>query len=86
MKQIDPQVREALESILLLEESEAPDWAQIEKLSEETLCLIHSGGLYEDLDDSIYHFVEDYDVRQKSISYANGQRRNIKRLLSGIAG
>ncbi|MFL0356226.1 hypothetical protein ACI5KX_07065 [Erythrobacter sp. GH1-10] len=68
----------ALREILRLEEE--GDWSAVEKKSLELVRAIVAGEA-EDPPDQIYHYIDDFDVRQKDTRYGDMQRADLRSYL-----
>lgn len=74
-------LRESLVSLLSLEENERPDWDAIAETSDRILLAIVEAGCENLVDEDVYHYLEDYDVRMQSPAAARKQRRRLRKLL-----
>ena len=76
----DAGLRQHLQAILDLEAADPVDWAQVQKLSSDTLPRIsqRSGNGPPPF---VYHYLADADLRQKDAEYAEMQRKELCDLL-----
>ena len=74
-------LREALIKLLEEEEQSDPDWGFISEISDRTLAEIIESGYTNIVDERVFHYLEDYDVRQQSLTAARKQRERLKILL-----
>ena len=71
------ELRRRLDDLIRLEEAEVVDWPEVEDrclaLAE---MLRHNEATYPDV---VHHFVDDVDIRQKDLGYAQRQRGLVRR-------
>jgi hypothetical protein len=60
------------------EESENPDWDFIAETSSNWVDRLNLSGCQNLIDESVYHFLEDFEVRQSDSRYGRQQRRKVK--------
>lgn len=74
---------EEVRAILLCEENGC-EWALIEHRSNEVLAALHAAGAAKDFDNTLYQYLEDYDVRQNDPGYAAYQRDSVAKRLDKL--
>lgn len=67
--------------ILHMEENNA-GWQQIKAECDEVIRYINENDERELFGTTAYQFLEDYDVREKSLKYAKSQRNEVRRWLA----
>jgi len=72
--------------ILEIEESDSPDLVLVKTISDKEIDLIHATGVAGSIDDYIYKFLEDYDIREIDSRYGDGQRKRIREHLPSDYG
>jgi hypothetical protein len=72
------ELKAELERLLQLEQAEDPDWYEVERISAEQLRLLNETGCANLIDEFVYHFLEDFDVRSGDDSYARQQREKLR--------
>ncbi|WP_294277063.1 hypothetical protein [uncultured Sphingomonas sp.] len=78
---INGRIRKAVISIVEQERNrETVDWSKIEADALSAIAYIHENGV--EVDNRIYHFLEDADARRKSPSYAQYQIDEVLSLVS----
>ena len=78
-------LRESLVSLLSMEEADNPDWDAIGETSDRILLAIVEAGCENLIDEDVYHYLEDYDVRMQSPAAGRKQRRRLRNLLGPSA-
>jgi len=81
MSDADISTEQALRLILKLESSARPPWDEIKTLSDRAIRHLNETGIYEDIPNQVYQFLEDYDVRRKDPEYASYQYELVGRYL-----
>lgn len=71
-------LKRSLQQIVSLEENENPDWDQVAQISADWIDALNQSKCVNLIDEYIYHFLEDVDVRQFDASYGRAQRRRVK--------
>lgn len=79
-------IHEHARKVISLEKSPDPDWNEIKEMCDEIIVFINEHGLCDEVDNKIYQFFEDYDVREKDQKYGGWQRDEVERLLDSRAG
>ena len=69
---------DVLREILRLEEQ--GDWGSVEVKSVELIEALANGGAIE-VPDEVYHFIDDFDIRQRDHEYAERQRSSVRAFL-----
>ncbi|AXJ96343.1 MULTISPECIES: hypothetical protein [unclassified Sphingomonas] len=78
---IDGRIRAAVIGIVEMKRNrQTVDWDKIEADALSTIGYIHEHGV--EVDNRIYHFLEDADARRKSSSYAQYQIDEVLSLMS----
>ena len=73
------ELRANLRAILEAEERPEVDWKAIDNLCHQTLERLNSDEPIPVYDhDTVYHFLDDPDVRQKDEGYARVQRKRLR--------
>jgi hypothetical protein len=72
------ELRANLRAILIAEEQRKVDWQTLENLCLETLGRLNTEAAPDYPYDTVYHFLDDPDVRQKDEQYARVQRERLK--------
>ena len=75
------EVREELRAILVAEEQSPPDWLQVETRCLRTIQRLATEAEPSYPPDVVYHYLDDPDVRQKSMTYGAGQRKRLRHWL-----
>jgi len=79
---VDERVKDAVVSIVEREKNRAStDWKAVEAEASATIAYINENGV--EIDNLIYHFLEDADARRKSETYALHQTANVLKMLEG---
>jgi len=74
---IDRYIKDCLKTIINIETgSSCIDWDKIDTLSFAAICYINENKI--DIDNDLYHFLEDNDIRKKSKEYQRSQIEKIK--------
>jgi len=76
------ELRTILAEILALEEQPSIDWQAVERLCLQTLERLNTEQAPDYPYDTVYHFLDDPDVRQKDGGYARVQRERLKAWLA----
>jgi hypothetical protein len=71
-----------VERIICLELETIPNFAAIKRISDEAIDFLNTTALDLEIDDRVYRFLEDYDVRQKDRKYAEGQIAQVREIIS----
>lgn len=74
------QVYEIIKRIINLEKEEIPDYIQVEKLSVNAIKYVNDESL--DINNSLYQFLEDFDVRRKDDKYRIFQTNQVEIILA----
>lgn len=74
------QFKRRLEKIVSLEEN--GHWNQVNELCLRTVKELNDEGSANLVHDLAYRFLDDCDIRERDIAYAEEQRRRLKQLLS----
>ena len=72
------QLKTDIGRIIDAEEQQWPDWASVARISIDWLERLNKAGCANLIDEHTYHFLEDFDIREGSDSYAKQQRRRMK--------
>jgi hypothetical protein len=72
------ELRANLRAILMAEEQPKVEWQTVENLCLETLERLNTEPAPDYPYDTVYHFLDDPDVRQKDEGYARVQRERLK--------
>ena len=78
---MDENLLETIRKVMELEESPEPDWGQIEKLCTDQIADLQVDEAYMRVDDCVYHFLEDHDIRKKDQAYGARQRELLNKHL-----
>ena len=68
--------------MLELEAQSHVDWQAVETLADQTLARLNSEPAPDYPYDTVYHFLDDTDVRQKDERYAGVQRERLRSWLA----
>jgi hypothetical protein len=79
------ELRANLRAILTAEEHAEVDWQAVEDLCLETLKRLNTEPAPDYPYDTVYHFLDDPDVRQKDQGYARVQRDRLRAWLNDAA-
>jgi hypothetical protein len=74
-------LRNDLSAILALEAADPVDWEQVSALSLALSEALH-GNANGICPDQIYHFIDDFDIRQRDPAYADMQRDRVRAFLA----
>jgi hypothetical protein len=77
-------IKAIVASIISLERQYSVDWEEIKHVSDMAIKNLNISGEVEQINNDIYHFLEDYDVRQKSPLYAETQLRAAESWLKDV--
>ena len=73
-------LRHDLSAILALEGADPVDWERVSVLSLGLVeALQGNAGICPD---QIYHFIDDFDIRQRDLAYAEMQRASVRAFLA----
>ena len=82
MKQMDlAELRRRVGVILAAEESDPPDWGQVERLSDELQRQLMAEPETE-CPEIVSHYLDDRDIRLSDETYAKPQREKVRRFVS----
>jgi hypothetical protein len=76
------ELKPSLSAMLELEGQPNVDWQSVEELSDQTLARLNSEPAPDYPYDTVYHFLDDTDVRQKDERYAQVQRDRLRSWLA----
>lgn len=79
------ELRASLTVILAAEEQPEVDWQEVESLCLQTLERLNTEPAPDYPYDTVYHFLDDPDVRQKDEGYARVQRERLRSWLDAAA-
>jgi hypothetical protein len=80
MTVIDERIRDSVRAIVAQEEDRASvDWRAVEAEASATIAYINENKV--EIDNLIYHFLEDADARRKSETYALHQTADVLKML-----
>jgi hypothetical protein len=74
-------LRRRVGAILAAEDAQPPDWAQVERLSDELLQQLTSEPETE-CPEIVNHYLDDSDIRSNDEAYAKGQREEVRRFVT----
>jgi len=75
------ELRAELRAILAAEEQSPPDWQEVEARSLRTIERLAKEAEPSFPHDTVYHFLDDPDVRRKSADYGEAQRQRLRHWL-----
>ena len=79
------ELRACLTEILAAEQRPHVDWPAVEKLCMDTIERLNTETAPDYPYDTVYHFLDDPDVRQKDDGYARVQRQRLREWLETAA-
>jgi hypothetical protein len=74
-------LRRRVGAILAAENAERPDWAQVERLTDELLQQL-SAEPDTECPEIVNHYLDDSDIRSNDEAYAKRQREEIRRFVT----
>ena len=75
------ELRAELRAILTAEEQSPPDWQEVDRRSLRTVERLATEAEPSYPHDTVYHFLDDPDVRQKSPKYGEAQRQRLRAMV-----
>jgi len=75
------EIERIIKSILFLESNDIPNWAEIKRISDNTIDRIQGGDIPKDFPHTFYQFLDDYDIRERDNRYAEWQRQQIRHIV-----
>lgn len=77
-------IKNTVENVCRLETSIDPNYDIIEKICDDGISYINENRVDIDVDNYIYKFLEDCDIRKKDTEYGNYQRAVVTDLLNHL--
>ena len=78
MEQSLLRLRNDLSNLLSMEESDTTDWNEVEQICTNLIEMLNETKTINLIDDFVYHFLEDFEIRQRDEGYGIQQRRKLK--------